>query len=119
MGWMIGAIVLLVGTNIWAWRTARRQRRSAAELAEVIGRYQETDELIREKVYEARGAEWRREAGFYCGIKHEECKPTADLVCDWIDELTFYVTDYRKLWTRYEDRCSCGYSSDDPSVGPR
>ena len=116
MGWMIGVIAVLIVSNVWALRVIRRQRRSTARDALTIAQYQQMENLIREEAYKAREATWRRESGLYCGLKDIKYLTTLTLVSKCIDELTFHVTDYRKLWGRYEERCSCQWDDEEAQL---
>lgn len=71
MGWMIGAIVVLCVTNavaIWKWHQTRQLNRgldtSLAAYRWQCDLYDRHDDMLRRKVYWARGGEWRKNHDF-------------------------------------------------------
>ena len=80
MGWMIGAIAVLVATNLWTWRSWRRSTRSAAD--SWCRSYEDrcrSESEIRCAIYDAMGEGWRENMA-YCGGGYNRPLSNLDLV---------------------------------------
>lgn len=104
-----GVALVLAGTTFWFWRANHRLRGRLICHAQEIARHNESDRRLQAAVVAAAQPEWCVRYEFWQTFEHAS---TADLVVKCIDDLTFYVAEYRKLWIRGEERCRCDWGAE-------